>query len=361
VDESAAERVPPTQPHKTKTKRRFLFSCNGVLNWPISDPTNNWVDAVASSSLTRRAVVGAFAASLIPAGSKVEAQEVKWSSGSAKPRVTAPPGAIDCHFHTYDKRYPPMAGATLLPEDASPDDYRALQGRLGTTRGVIIQPSTYGTDNRLQIASRQALGAENFRVVAVVAEDISDAELRQLNDQGVRGVRFNLGFPGVLTVASLKVLAPRLAELGWTCQINMRPKQIEENANLLMALSGRLVFDHLAQVPQPGGLDSAPYKIIRGLLDRGKTWIKLSGAYVSSKSGPPDYADAGAVASAYVKAAPERMVWGSDWPHPPEREHKPDDARLFELLAEWSQSEAMLKKILVTNPTELYGFSPSAQ
>jgi predicted TIM-barrel fold metal-dependent hydrolase len=300
-------------------------------------------------------------AALLPPFSKGQAQEIKWSSGTAKPRTIAPPGAIDCHFHTYDKRFPAVAGATLLPEDASPDDYRALQRRIGTTRGVIIQPSTYGTDNRLQIASRQALGPENFRVVAVVAEGAPDAELRQLNEQGVRGVRFNLGFPGVLTVASLKVLAPRLADLGWTCQINMRPKQIEENGDLLTSLPGKLVFDHLAQVPQPGGLESAPYRIIRGLLDRGKTWVKLSGAYVSSKSGPPDYADAGAVAAAYVKAAPERMVWGSDWPHPSEREQKPDDGRLFDLLADWAGSEGALKRILVTNPADLYGFPPSAK
>jgi predicted TIM-barrel fold metal-dependent hydrolase len=316
---------------------------------------------VGPSSLTRRAVVGALTAALLPPFSKGQAQEIKWSSGTAKPRTIAPPGAIDCHFHTYDKRFPAVAGATLLPEDASPDDYRALQRRIGTTRGVIIQPSTYGTDNRLQIASRQALGPENFRVVAVVAEDAPDAELRQLNEQGVRGVRFNLGFPGVLTVASLKVLAPRLADLGWTCQINMRPKQIEENGDLLTSLPGKLVFDHLAQVPQPGGLESAPYRIIRGLLDLGKTWVKLSGAYVSSKSGPPDYADAGAVAAAYVKAAPERMVWGSDWPHPSEREQKPDDGRLFDLLADWAGSEGALKRILVTNPADLYGFPPSAK
>ena len=245
----------------------------------------------------------------------------------------------------------------MLPDDALPDDYRALQRRIGTTRGVIIQPSTYGTDNRLQIASRQALGAENFRVIAVVAEDISDAELRRLDEQGVRGVRFNLGFPGVLTVNSLKPLAPRLADLGWHCQINMRPKQIEDNADLLASLPGRLVFDHLAQVPQPAGLESAPYKIIRGLLDRGKTWVKLSGPYVSSKQGAPDYADAGAVAAAYVKAAPERLVWGSDWPHPSEpKEHKPDDARLFDLFAQCAGDDVAFKRILVDNPAELYGF-----
>ncbi len=254
-----------------------------------------------------------------------------------------------------------MAGATLLPEDALPDNYRALQRRLGTSRGVIIQPSTYGTDNSLQLASRQALGAENFRVVAVVAEDVTDAELRRLHEHGVRGVRFNLGFPGVFTVASLKPLAPRLAELGWTCQINMRPKQIEDDADLLTSLPGRLVFDHLAQVPQPGGVDSVPYKVIHGMLDRGKTWVKLSGPYVSSKEGPPSYADAGAVAAAYVRAAPERMVWGSDWPHPSEpKDPKPDDARLFDLFAEWAGNAAAFKSILVDNPAELYGFPPVA-
>jgi predicted TIM-barrel fold metal-dependent hydrolase len=291
-----------------------------------------------------------------------QAQEVRWSSGSEKARFVAPPGATDCHFHTYDKQYPVIKEAKLLPDDALPDDYRALQRRIGTTRGVLIQPSTYGTDNRLQIASRQALGAENFRVVAVVAEDVSDAELRRLNEQGVRGVRFNLGFPGVLTVSSLPLLAPRLAELGWHCQINMRPKQIEDNADLLNALPGPLVFDHLAQVPQPGGLESAPYKIIRALLDRGKTWVKLSGPYVSSKQGAPDYADAGVVAAAYVKAAPERMVWGSDWPHPSEpKDHKPDDARLFDLFSEWAEGDAAFKRILVENPTELYGFPKVAK
>ena len=315
---------------------------------------------MASASLTRRTVLAGLAATAVAPMTAARAEEVRWSSGSEKPRFLAPPGATDCHFHTYDKTYPVMKGSTLLPEDALPDDYRALQRRIGTTRGVIVQPSTYGTDNRLQIASRYALGAENFRVIAVVAEDVSDQELRQLDEQGVRGIRFNLGFPGVLTVGSLKLLAPRLADLGWHCQINMRPKQIEDNADLLASLPGQLVFDHLAQVPQPDGLASAPYKVIRGLLDRGKTWVKLSGPYVSSKLGAPDYADAGAVAEAYVKAAPERLVWGSDWPHPSEREHKPDDARLFDLFSQWA-AEAAFKRILVDNPAELYGFPRAVQ
>ena len=310
---------------------------------------------MAPGSLTRRRALAGIAGAAMARHALAQEGAVRWSSGTGKPRTVASPGAIDCHFHTYDRGYPAMAGATLLPEDAAPDDYRALQRRLGTSRGVIIQPSTYGTDNRLQLASRQALGPDSFRVVAVVAEDVPDAELRRLDGQGVRGVRCNLGFPGVLTVASLKPLAPRLAELGWTCQINMRPKQIEDNADLLASLPGRLVFDHLAQVTQPGGLDSAPYKVIRGLLDRGNTWIKLSGPYVSSKEGPPGYSDAGAVAAAYVKAAPERLVWGSDWPHPSETKGpKPDNALLLDRFAEWSGDA--FKRILVDNPQQLYGF-----
>ena len=127
---------------------------------------------MAAALLTRRTVWAGLAASAL-SGIAPQAQEVRWSSGSEKPRFVPPAGATDCHFHTYDKNYPIAKSATLLPDDALPDDYRALQRRIGTTRGVIIQPSTYGTDNRLQIASRQALGAENFRVIAVVAEDIA--------------------------------------------------------------------------------------------------------------------------------------------------------------------------------------------
>ncbi|MBR0846398.1 amidohydrolase family protein [Bradyrhizobium diazoefficiens] len=284
------------------------------------------------------------------------AETVRWSGGTEKPRFVAPPGATDCHFHTYDKNYPVIKNATLLPDDALPDDYRAFQRRIGTSRGVIIQPSTYGTDNRLQLASRKALGVDDFRVVAVVPGEVTDAELKQLGEQGVCGVRFNLAYPGVLTFDALKTLAPRLADLGWHCQFNIRPDQLEDNADLLKSLPARLVFDHLSQVPQPAGLDSKAYKITRELIDRGKTWVKLSGPYVNTKKGPPKYEDAGMIVAAYAKAAPERLVWGSDWPHPSEpKDHKPDDAQLFDLFSEWA-GESVFRRVLVDNPAELYGF-----
>ena len=313
---------------------------------------------MASVTLTRRTVLAGLTASVLPGVSAAQAEEVRWSTGTEKARFVAPPGATDCHFHTYDKNYPVMKGATLLPDDALPEDYRALQRRLGTSRGVIIRPSTYGTDNRRQIASRQELGAENFRVVAVVPEDISDAELRRLDEQGVCGVRFNLSFPGALSFTSLKSLAPRLADLGWHCQLNIRPDQLEDNADMIKSLPARLVFDHLGQVPEPAGLESPTYKTVRGLIDKGNTWVKLSGLYINTKKGPPNYEDAGVVVAAYAKAAPQRMVWGSDWPHPTEaKDHKPDDAHMFDLFAEWT-GDATFKRILVDNPIELYRFSP---
>jgi predicted TIM-barrel fold metal-dependent hydrolase len=121
-------------------------------------------------------------------------------------------------------------------------------------------------------------------------------------------------------------------------------------------LPTQIVFDHLGQLKPPQGIQHAAYGVIRSLIDKGRTWVKLSGAYSNTLIGPPTYADATEVAQAYVKAAPERLVWGSDWPHPSEVEHKPDDALLFDLLAAWAPNEATRNRILVTNPEQLYGF-----
>ena len=135
------------------------------------------MDNHATKRRTLLSAAGALLAAPALAQQAAALQQVPYSTGTDAPKLKALPFATDCHFHTYDRRYPAFPGATLLPEDASPDDYRALQSRIGTSRGVLITPSTYGTDNSLQLASRQALGPENFRVIAVVAEDVPDAEL----------------------------------------------------------------------------------------------------------------------------------------------------------------------------------------
>ena len=284
---------------------------------------------------------------------------VAWSGGKAPPRVPAPDGATDCHFHVYDARYPAAVDTTLRHGDAPAEDYRALQRRLGTSRGVLVQPSTYGTDNRLHLAALQDLGIERFRMVAVVEPGVADAELRRLHAAGVRGVRFNLTQPGPLALGDLEPMARRLAELGWHCQLNMRPDQVVAAERVLLRLPCRIVFDHLGRIRDPGGPDAEAFAAIRRLLDHGRAWVKLSGIYITSREGPPGYADAGAVAAAFATAAPERMLWGSDWPHPTKPAgRKPDDARLLDLLAEWVPNEDARRRVLVDNPAEVYGFPP---
>jgi len=280
---------------------------------------------------------------------------VRYSTGSEAPKLRAPAGATDCHFHIYDNRFPPAPGGLPAP-DASPDDYRALQARIGTTRGVVIQPSLYGVDNRPTLEGIAALGP-NFRAVAVVNTSVTDAELRRMHDLGVRGIRFNLAQAGATTLDMLEPLSQRVDALGWHCQINMPGDKIVAAADTFLRVRGKLVFDHLAHCPQPQGVDSDTFKLIRRLLDQGNTWVKLSGAYADTKIGPPTYSDSSAVARAFAAAAPTRVVWGSDWPHPTEKpDNKPDDALLFDLLATWVPDEGTRMRVLVDNPAELYDF-----
>ena len=280
---------------------------------------------------------------------------VRYSVGTETPKLRAPVNATDCHFHIYDSRFPPAPGGLPAP-DASPADYRALQARLGTTRGVVIQPSLYGVDNRPTLEGMAALGPD-FRGIAVVNTAVTDAELERLHSLGIRGIRFNLAQAGTTTLEMLEPLSERVDALGWHCQINMPGDKIVEAADVFLRLRGKLVFDHLAHCPQPEGVQSGTFKLLIRLLDKGTTWVKLSGAYADTKLGPPGYADTSAVARAFAAAAPSRMVWGSDWPHPTEKlDNKPDDAVLFDLLAAWIPDAAVREQILVANPEELYGF-----
>jgi D-galactarolactone isomerase len=288
----------------------------------------------------------------------VKAQQVKWSAGTEPAKLRPPANAADCHHHIYDARYPADPKAALRPQDALVEDYRALQRRIGTTRHVIVQPSTYGTDNRCTLDALAAFGPE-ARAVAVVNDGVSEAELRRMDTLGVRGIRFNLAQAGATTAEMIEPLSKRVNELGWHIQINATAPIIMSIMDIFARVPSPIVFDHLAHVPQPAGIDDPLFDRVRGLIDKGKTWIKLSGAYQDTKLGPPTYADSSAVARAYVKAAPERMVWGSDWPHPSEQQVKPNDALLFDLLADWAPDEAARHRILVQNAEALYGFPKS--
>ncbi len=289
--------------------------------------------------------------------SRAEAQRaVPWSSGTEPPKLKAPPNACDCHMHIYDSRFPVAPNAKLCPADAKVDDYRLLQRRIGTTRNVVVTPSTYGTDNACTLDAMDELGA-SARGVAVVDTSITDAELKRLNSLGIRGIRFNLVQSGATTIDMLEPLSKRVNDLGWHVQIHMAAKQIVETADLLRRLPSPVVFDHRARIPQPAGVEDPAFALVMKLLDNGRTWVKLSGAYMDTRTGPPAYADVSKAARAYVKAAPERLVWASDWPHPTENVNaKPDDAVLFDLMADWAPDEAIRNRILVDNPAALYGF-----
>ena len=219
----------------------------------------------------------------------------------------------------------------MWPPNATVDAYRLFQKRIGATRNVVVTPSTYGTDNACTLDAMAKLGA-TARGVAVVDTGVADAELKRLNDLGIRGVRFNLVQSGATTIDMLEPLSKRVNDLGWHVQIHMLGGQIVETADLLQRLPSPIVFDHLARVPEPAGVDHPTFALVLKLIDNGRTWVKLSGAYQDTRTGPPTYADVSRVAQAYVKASPERMVWGSDWPHPTEKaDAKPDDGVLFDL------------------------------
>jgi D-galactarolactone isomerase len=274
---------------------------------------------------------------------------VPHSAGSEAPRTTAPAGACDAHMHILDPRFPARAGT----ESATLDDYRLLQRRIGTSRTVVVQAKAQGTDHACLIDALERLGPSG-RGIAVVHEDVSEPELRRLDAAGVKGIRFSLWKPddAVTSFAMIAPLARRIAPLGWHVQLHLAPDQIVEHAALFASLPCPLVFDHIGRLAGVGP-GHAAFGIIARFLEGEKAWLKLSGAYFETE-GPP-YGGATRVAQAFVAIAPKRLVWGSDWPHVTERT-KPDDALLFDLLAEWAPDDPVRRRILVDNPARLYEF-----
>ncbi len=295
-------------------------------------------------------------ASLAALAAAARAQQVPNSSGSEPSKLKAPAGACDCHHHIYDSaRFPPAEpGGAIIP-DARVEEYQRLQHRIGTSRDIVVTPLAYATDNRVTLNAITRLGP-NARGVAVIRPTITDAELKTLADGGIRGIRFSLTDPRTAptSIEMIEPLSKRVNALDWHVQINMTADQIVASEDLWNRLPSAIVFDHMGHVPQPAGLSHPVFAVIRRLLDKGRTWVKLSVTYDNTKDGPPGYADITKVAQAYIKAAPERMVWGSNWPHPNETT-KPDDAKLFDLMSQWAPDEPTRNRILVQNPAELYG------
>jgi predicted TIM-barrel fold metal-dependent hydrolase len=280
------------------------------------------------------------------------------SAGTSLPRYKAPADTCDSHIHIYDPRFKMAWPGLRSVTDASVAEYRLLQLRLGTTRTIVVQPAAYGTDNSVTMDAVEQLGMDKARGVAVLHPDVSVERLKALDAGGIRGLRFTQHEPrtAVTSRDMIEPLARRVAELGWHVQLHLRGEQIVEMAELIERLPGTVVIDHMARLSQPEGTRHPALGVVKKLLDSGRGWVKLSGPYLDTKIGPPRYADIKPAARALIEHAPERCVWGSDWPHPTEPHTKPDDAVLFDLLQEWALDEPTRHKILVTNPATLYGF-----
>ncbi len=280
-----------------------------------------------------------------------------YSSGGSRAATPAPAGACDCHIHAYDARYPAVAGARLTPPDATMAQYREIQARLGTQRAVLVTPSTYGADNRPMLHALALLG-EQARGVAVIDGDEREAQLQAMHDAGVRGIRLNLSLGVTSSADQILPLAKRIAPLGWHLQLLMAPGRLAELAPVLSDLPVPVVFDHMARLaPHEAGVHPAHAVVLR-LLERGRAWIKLSGGYLVSTRHSIEDPALDALARSYLDANPERVVWGSDWPHASASagmQPMPDDARQFDRLADWTGS-ARLRQVLVHNPAALYGF-----
>lgn len=321
--------------------------------------------------IDRRAFVKQVGAAAFGASALLRAPEsfsqvrVPNSVGTESPKLKAPPKACDCHHHIYDAvRFPPKDPGRLdntsaqFQPNGRVEEYKLLQRRIGTTRNIIVTLAAYVDQNNITLDGIARL-APNARGVALLTTAVSDAELKRLTDGGICGVRFSQNPPtATSTFEMIEPLSKRVAEFGWHVQIYMSPDRIAEAEDLWNRLPNTLVFDHLGHLPEPQGIGHPAYSVIRRLIDKGKTWVKLSGAYIDTKVGPPTYSDSTKIAQAYAKAAPERMVWGSDWPHPGlPFDNKPNDAVLFDLLSEWVPNERERNRILVDNPQALYGFA----
>jgi D-galactarolactone isomerase len=276
------------------------------------------------------------------------------TANSPKPKLRTPPGACDTHMHFYNAQFPGAPTALITPDDAWTDDYKAVQAHLGLERVVVVQPTTYGLDNSCQIEAMAAFGAQ-ARAVFVVDGQTPEAELDRLTRLGGRGARFHMLPGGAVPWAILETAAARVHEFGWHIQLQLNGRELPDHEAMLSRLPGTLVVDHVGRFTQPVEPDHEAFRVLLRLLEGGRCWVKLSAPYESFGDQPLDYGKVAVEARALVAAAPERMLWASNWPHPG-KDWLPDDAAHLDLLLDWAGDEAVRKRILVDNPADLYDF-----
>ncbi|EPJ55887.1 MAG: amidohydrolase 2 [Osedax symbiont Rs2] len=272
------------------------------------------------------------------------------------PNTQLPAGSIDSHMHIYSRDYPDQPGGPASPADfAGLDEYRGVQKWLGIERVVIAQANAHQRDNSCLLNALAHFG-DKSRGIACIRPDTLESTLDTYHQQGVRAARImNLG--GGTRLDELLSVNALVQDLNWSCIVQFDGNQIDSHAALLQQIQGDYVLDHHGKFFQPINLDSPEYSTLLKLIDKGNCYFKLAGCYETSKSGHPDYADLGSIAKALIAHAPERIIWGSNWPHvslaPGDT---PCDAQLLDTVCSWIPNAKVLQQIFVENPAKLYGF-----
>jgi predicted TIM-barrel fold metal-dependent hydrolase len=281
-----------------------------------------------------------------------------------------PAGAVDSHTHIHGDpaKFPFFAGRTYTPEPASPEEMAALHMALHIQRVVIVTPSVYGPDNSATLFGMKARG-NDARGVAVIDDKTTESDLDAMGKAGIRGIRINLATSGVtdpnIGRMRLEKAIERMKARGWHIQVYADMPVVSAVKDLIAAAPMPVVFDHFGGAQADLGLEQPGFADLLALVKSGNAYVKISGAYRASKLAP-DYPDAAPLARALIAANADRIIWGTDWPHPNSSSGKPateltplyqiDDGRLFNQLPVWAPDAAIRKKILVDNPVLLYGF-----
>ena len=273
-----------------------------------------------------------------------------------KPKLALPPKAADCHAHVFGpvEKYPYAANRLYTPPPVTLDDYLAMHRAVGLERGVLVQTGLYGNDNRFIVDAIKAHPGR-LRGIALIGEDVSDRALRDLADGGVRGFRVNRTARTGLSFAVARRLAERVKELGWHVQFLLDVEDHPDLDTMLGSFDTEVVIDHMGRPDPRRGVAAPGFQALIRLLKSGRGFAKLSAPYRTSLSEPP-YPDMTPFAQALVAAAPDRLVWGSDWPHVLLDKTMPDDGELVDQIAVWVPDEAARRRILVDNAERLYGF-----
>jgi predicted TIM-barrel fold metal-dependent hydrolase len=343
------------------------------LSAPSREPCFSVGDWSTSVITRRHLLVGAATAAAAVFRRGAPPLNAAASQPATPVKFDVPPGACDCHTHIFGDpaRFPFTAGRAYTPESASVEEMRALHRALHTDRVVIVQPSVYGTDNACTLDAIRQLGSR-ARGVAVVDAQTSAASLDQMGRAGVRGVRINLETAGVtdLTIARQRFQAAvdLVKGRGWHIQLNTRLSVVEGINDVFMASPVVVVIDHFARAQARSGVAQPGFGVVLDLVRAGRAYVKISAPYNISAMAP-DYPDVAPLAKALIAANPQRILWGTNWPHPPDVSQRAgrdpnqvsplratDDGRVFNLLADWAPDPAVRRAILVENPARLYDF-----